>query len=212
MSLAEARQHMLKDHLMARGVHDERVLAAMAQVPRERLIAPALYSAAYDDRALPIDAGQTISQPYIVALTAQELKLSPTDRLLEIGTGSGYAAAIYAELVSQVYTMERHAELAERARRHLTELGYRNIEVRCGDGTLGWAEHAPYQAIAVAAAGPVVPPALLAQLAVGGRLIMPVGGPDLQHLLRVTRSSPSTLTQEDLGAVQFVPLISDPER
>lgn len=216
MSLAQDRQHMIEDHLQARGIGDARVLQAMAKVPRERLIAAALRDRAYDDRALPIEAGQTISQPYIVALTAQALALSPQDRVLEIGTGSGYAAAIYAELVREVYTVERHAELADGARRRLAELGYRNIAVRCGDGTRGWPEHAPYQAIAVAAAGAEIPAALLEQLAPGGRLIMPVGGPELQHLLRVTRLVPGApgadargFVQGDLGAVQFVPLVAE---
>lgn len=208
MSLSGDRQRMIEEHLRARGVRDPRVLAAMARVPRERLIAPALRSAAYDDRALPIDEGQTISQPYIVALTAQELRLEPQDRLLEIGTGSGYAAAIYAELVREVFSVERIAALADRARAHLAALGYRNVDVRYGDGTEGWPEHAPYQAISVAAAGPAVPPALLAQLAIGGRLIMPVGGPDLQHLTRIVRTGDSEYDEEPLGAVQFVPLIA----
>lgn len=202
---------MLEEHLAARGIDDARVLAAMSKVPRERLIARAQREHAYDDRALPIEAGQTISQPYIVALMAQELRLAPSDRLLEIGTGSGYAAAVYAELVAEVYTVERHALLAERARDKLAELGLRNVEVRCADGTLGWPEHAPYQAISVAAAGPEVPPPLLEQLAVGGRLVMPVGQPgelEVQRLVRVIRRGRAEYETEDLGGVQFVPLVA----
>ncbi len=202
---------MLEEHLAARGIDDARVLAAMSKVPRERLISAAQREHAYDDRALPIEAGQTISQPYIVALMAQELRLAPGDRLLEIGTGSGYAAAVYAELVAEVFTVERYAQLAESAREKLAKLGLRNVAVRCADGTLGWPEHAPYQAISVAAAGPEVPPALLEQLAIGGRLVMPVGQVgdlEVQRLVRVTRRGRAEYETEDLGGVQFVPLVA----
>lgn len=202
---------MLEEHLAARGIDDARVLAAMSKVPRERLISATQREQAYDDRALPIEAGQTISQPYIVALMAQELRLAPGDRLLEIGTGSGYAAAVYAELVAEVFTLERYAQLAESARQKLAELGVRNVAVRCADGTLGWPEHAPYQAISVAAAGPEVPPALLEQLAIGGRLVMPVGQVgdlEVQRLVRVIRRGRAEYETEDLGGVQFVPLVA----
>lgn len=202
---------MLEEHLAARGIGDTRVLAAMSKVPRERLISFAQREHAYDDRALPIEAGQTISQPYIVALMAQELRLSPGDRLLEIGTGSGYAAAVYAELVAEVFTLERHARLADSARDKLAKLGIRNVWVRCADGTLGWPEHAPYQAISVAAAGPEVPPPLLEQLAIGGRLVMPVGEAgelEVQRLVRVLRRGHAEYETEDLGGVQFVPLVA----
>lgn len=202
---------MLEEHLAARGIDDARVLAAMSKVPRERLISATQREQAYDDRALPIEAGQTISQPYIVALMAQELRLAPGDRLLEIGTGSGYAAAVYAELVAEVFTVERYAQLAESAREKLAKLGLRNVAVRCADGTLGWPEHAPYQAISVAAAGPEVPPALLEQLAIGGRLVMPVGQVgdlEVQRLVRVIRRGRAEYETEDLGGVQFVPLVA----
>lgn len=211
MSLERQRHRMLEEHLAARGIDDARVLAAMSKVLRERFLAPAQREHAYDDCALPIEAGQTISQPYIVALMAQELRLSPSDRLLEIGTGSGYAAAVYAELVAEVYTVERHAQLADGARQKLAELGRRNVAVRCADGTRGWPEHAPYQAISVAAAGPEVPPALLEQLALGGRLVMPVGtagDQEVQRLVRVTRFGRAEYQTEDLGGVQFVPLVA----
>lgn len=211
MSLERQRHRMLEEHLAARGIDDARVLAAMSKVPRERLISATQREQAYDDRALPIEAGQTISQPYIVALMAQELRLAPGDRLLEIGTGSGYAAAVYAELVAEVFTLERYAQLAESARQKLAELGVRNVAVRCADGTLGWPEHAPYQAISVAAAGPVVPPALLEQLALGGRLVMPVGQVgdlEVQRLVRVIRRGRAEYETEDLGGVQFVPLVA----
>ena len=151
MDFAFHRAQMVRRHLRSRGIRDPRVLAAMGKVEREALLPAELGEFAYDDTPLPIAAGQTISQPYIVALMTEALRLSPGDRVLEIGTGSGYAAAVLAEIAAKVYTIERHAELADSARRQLVELGYQNIEVRCGDGTLGWAEHAPFDAIAVAA-------------------------------------------------------------
>jgi len=207
MNAAAARRQMVDRHLRARGVRDLRVLDAMAAVPREAFVSPDLADLAYDDRPLPIEAGQTISQPYIVALMAEALALEPGERVLEIGTGSGYAAAVLANVASQVYTIERHAELAELARERLTRLGYANVEVRCGDGTLGWSEHAPFDAIVVAAGGPELPPALLDQLAIGGRLVMPIGTGRAQELVRVTRVGDHEYRREDLGSVVFVPLI-----
>ena len=198
---------MVRRHLQARGIHDPRVLAAMRIVKRESFIPAELAEFAYEDSPLPIAVGQTISQPYIVALMAEALRLEPGDRVLEIGTGSGYAAAVLAEVAARVYTIERHAELANTARARLAELGYRNIDVRCGDGTLGWAEHAPYQAIVVAAGGPEIPRPLLGQLAVGGRLVIPIGDARTQELVRVTRTGPEQYDREDLGGVRFVPLI-----
>ena len=218
MDFARQREAMVESHIRARGVRDERVLAAMAQVPREALIPPAIAEFAYRDSPLPIAAGQTISQPYIVAHMTEALELQPTDRVLEIGTGSGYAAAVLAEVAAEVYTVERHAELADTAREKLKGLGYRNIVVRCADGSLGWPEHAPFQGIVVAAGGPDLPLALLDQLALGGRLVMPVGPSRLQELVRVTRRGRDEFVREDLGAVQFVPLIGkggwaeDPEQ
>jgi protein-L-isoaspartate(D-aspartate) O-methyltransferase len=207
MDLAAARQEMVDRHVRARGVRDERVLAALAEVPREAFLPPELAGAAYDDRPLPIESGQTISQPYIVAVMTEALRLGPGDTALEIGTGSGYAAAVLGRVAKQVYTIERHAELAALARERLARLGYANVAVRVGDGTLGWSEHAPFDAIVVAAGGPDLPRALLDQLALGGRLVMPVGSDRAQELVRVTRVGPAEYRREDLGAVQFVPLI-----
>jgi protein-L-isoaspartate(D-aspartate) O-methyltransferase len=201
------RQVMVDRHLKRRGIRDPNVLAAMGRVAREAFLPPELVDLAYDDRPLPIGADQTISQPYIVALMTEALRLAPGDTVLEIGTGSGYAAAILGEIAGRVYTIERHAELADRAREVLARLGYANVEVRCGDGTLGWPDHAPYQAIVVAAGGPDLPRALLDQLALGGRLVIPVGPPRLQKLARVTRTASDQWRREDLGDVMFVPLI-----
>jgi protein-L-isoaspartate(D-aspartate) O-methyltransferase len=201
------RQQMIDRDLKGRGIRDPRVLAAMAAVPREAFLPGDLEEFAYDDRPLPIAADQTISQPFIVALMAEALRLAPDDKVLEIGTGSGYAAAVLAELAARVDTIERHAELADGAREVLARLGYQNVEVRCADGTLGWPERAPYQAIVVAAGGPDLPPALLDQLAVGGRLVMPVGPARLQKLVRVTRIARQQYRREDLGDVTFVPLV-----
>jgi len=205
--LALARQRMVDRHIRARGVRDPRVLAALAAVRREAFLPPELEELAYEDRPLPIEAGQTISQPYIVAVMTEALALESDDTALEIGTGSGYAAAVLSHVAKQVYTIERHAQLAEIARERLARLGYANVEVRCGDGTLGWSEHAPFDAIIVAAGGPDVPRALLDQLAMGGRLVIPVGTGRAQELVRVIRVGETEYKREDLGAVQFVPLI-----
>jgi protein-L-isoaspartate(D-aspartate) O-methyltransferase len=207
MDAVVARQRMVDRHIRARGVRDPRVLAALAAVPREAFVRPELAELAYEDRPLPIEAGQTISQPYIVAVMTEALALSPGDTALEIGTGSGYAAAVLAHLATRVYTIERHAELADLARERLARLGYANVEVRSADGTLGWIEHAPFDAIVVAAGGPDLPRALLGQLAIGGRLVMPVGDGHVQELVRITRTSETEYRRQALGAVQFVPLI-----
>jgi protein-L-isoaspartate(D-aspartate) O-methyltransferase len=200
------RLAMIREQLQNRKIQDERVLQAMAIVPRHRFV-PAEYEAqAYNDQALPIAAGQTISQPFIVALTAAVLHLKPDDRVLEIGTGSGYAAAVLSRLAAEVYTVERHRELALAASRRFDELGYPNIWVRVGDGSRGWEQYAPFDAIAVAAAGPSLPRSLLLQLVDGGRLVMPLGGCDEQHLMRVTRQG-DRFREESLGPVRFVPLI-----
>jgi protein-L-isoaspartate(D-aspartate) O-methyltransferase len=198
---------MVDRHIRARGVRDPRVLAAMAAVPREAFVPPELAEFAYDDRPLPIEAGQTISQPYIVAVMIEALGIGPDNTVLEIGTGSGYAAAVLAQIAKHVYTIERHAELAGLARDRLAQLGYANVDVLCGDGTLGWKEHAPFDAIVAAASGPDLPRALLDQLAIGGRLIMPVGSERAQELVRVTRVGDNEYRRDDLGAVIFVPLI-----
>ncbi|MEO6408471.1 MAG: protein-L-isoaspartate(D-aspartate) O-methyltransferase [Burkholderiaceae bacterium] len=202
------RARMVERDIAARGVVDTRVLAAMRAVPREAFVPALLRDKAFDDRPLPIEFGQTVSQPYIVALMAEALKLQGGEHVLEIGTGSGYAAAVLARLAAQVDTVERIAELADRARRQLVDLGIANVRVHCADGTLGWPDAAPYDAIAVAAGGPAVPPALQGQLAPDGRLVMPVGtSRGWQDLLRVTRIGPDQYRTESLCEVAFVPLV-----
>jgi protein-L-isoaspartate(D-aspartate) O-methyltransferase len=207
MDTLTARRHMIVRHLRGRGIHDERVLAAMHDIPREAFVPRELASLAYEDRPLPIEAGQTISQPYIVALMTEALHLAPHDIVLEVGSGSGYAAAVLSRVAKHVYTVEREGALAQTARERLAKLGYTNVDVKCGDGTLGWKEHAPFDAIVVAAAGPALPPALLEQLAIGGRLVMPVGDEHVQQLVRVTRLAELEYRRENLGAVHFVPLV-----
>jgi protein-L-isoaspartate(D-aspartate) O-methyltransferase len=207
-SFAGERERMVEGQIAARGVRDPAVLAAMRKVPRECFVSSAQADAAYEDGPLPIGEGQTISQPYVVAVMTEALRLRPGDRVLEIGTGSGYAAAVLAVIVADVYTIERIASLAERARARLAELGYANVHVRHGDGSLGWPEHAPYDAIVVTAGGPDVPASLLRQLAVGGRLVMPVGRlPHVQRLVRVVRTGEEAWDREGLEEVSFVPLV-----
>ena len=208
MDTSGQRQRMVERHVEARGVHDPAVLDALRTVPREAFLPEHLAEFAYEDTPLPIEEGQTISQPFIVAAMAEALELGAHDRVLEIGTGSGYAAAVLGEIAEEVYTIERHRPLADQAERRLRELDYRNVHVLCGDGSLGWPEHAPFDAILVSAGGPEVPRVLVEQLAPGGRIVIPVG-PDLrdQRLLRVTKASDGTTNIEDLGGVRFVPLI-----
>ncbi|MGE0488308.1 MAG: protein-L-isoaspartate(D-aspartate) O-methyltransferase [Vulcanimicrobiota bacterium] len=208
MDPARHRERMLDADLKPRGIHSAAVLEAMGSVPREEFVEENIRNCAYSDHPLSIGQGQTISQPYIVALMAQALQLRPTDVVLEVGTGSGYAAAVLARLCRRVFTVERHLELAQTASRRLARLGYRNVEVRHGDGTQGLAEAAPFDAISVAAGGLEVPPALRAQLRIGGRLVIPVGQPEDQHLLRLTRLGPEQFRQENLSRVRFVPLVS----
>jgi protein-L-isoaspartate(D-aspartate) O-methyltransferase len=203
-----ARDRMVEDQIAARGVTDPAVLQAMRAVPRDRFVDEAQARFAYQDGPLPIGEGQTISQPYVVAFMTQALRLRPADRVLEVGTGSGYAAAVLSVIVAEVYTIERVESLARSARLRLRDLGYANVHVRHGDGSLGWPEHAPYDAIVVTAGGPDVPRSLLQQLAVGGRLIMPVGpAPRWQRLVRVVRMSTDTYDRVELEEVAFVPLI-----
>ena len=207
-SFAGRRQHMVERQIAARGIRDRAVLEAMRAVPREFFVPDSAVEFAYHDTPLPIEEGQTISQPYIVALMAAALRLTPRDRVLEVGAGSGYAAAVLSRIAAEVYTIERHEALAALAKGRMRELGFDNVHVLHGDGTLGWPEHAPYDAIVVAAGGPSVPAALKAQLAIGGRLVIPVGDTArLQELVRVTRTGQNEYKQEDLGGVQFVPLI-----
>ena len=208
--LETRRARMVDGQLARRGITDPRVLDAFRHVPREAFLPEELAEFAYDDTPLPIAEGQTISQPYIVALTAQALALKGRERVLEVGTGSGYAAAILGRLAQAVWTIERIPALAERAKTRLAELGFSNVEVTAGDGSLGWPEHGPYDAIAVAAGGPIVPPALLSQLAIGGRLVIPVGDDESSQVLtRVTRVNDTEFREEPLMDVRFVPLIGE---
>lgn len=201
---------MVEEQIAGRGVTDRRVLDAMASVPRERFVPEDEADEAYDDHPLPIGRGQTISQPYVVAVMAEAAEVGPMDRVLEVGTGSGYGAAVLGQLAGGVWTLERHAPLAARAERVLREEHADNVHVVYGDGSLGWPDAAPYDAIVVTAAGPEVPGPLLEQLADGGRLVMPVGSSFAQELVRLRRSG-ERLEREDLGAVRFVPLLPDVE-
>lgn len=202
------RSRMVQRQLVDRGIVDQRVLAAFRDVPREAFVPPDMASAAYEDGPLPIGHGQTISQPFVVALMAQALAVQPGDRALEVGAGSGYAAAILSRLAGYVVALERHLELADAARGRLAALGFNNVDVRHGDGTRGWAPDAPFDAILVSAGARRVPPALEEQLAVGGRLVIPVGELDHQELLRIVRRSDGMLAEERLGGVLFVPLVA----
>ncbi|WP_022722303.1 protein-L-isoaspartate(D-aspartate) O-methyltransferase [Rhodopseudomonas sp. B29] len=207
-SFALQRDRMVTEQIAARGVRDPRVLAAMRRVPREAFLPADKRAFAYDDAPVPIAAGQTMSQPYIVALMAEALGLTGGERVLEIGTGSGYAAAVLAELAAEVFSVERIDTLADAAAAVLGRLGIRNLHLRCGDGTLGWREHAPFAAIVVAAGGPQVPASLKRQLIIGGRLVMPVGpSDDMQRLVRVTRQGEADFYEETLAEVRFVPLL-----
>lgn len=202
------REQMIEYQLTARGITDPIVLAAVNAVPREQFVPTELVEFAYRDSPLPIAASQSISQPYIVALMIAALELKPEDCVLEVGTGSGYAAAVLAEIATSVYSIERHRILADAARNRLKELGYKNTHVLYGDGTLGWPQHAPFNAIVVAAGSPEVPESLKQQLAIGGRLVIPVGSSlNTQSLIRIRRISEHEYQQEDLGDVRFVPLI-----
>ncbi|MBA3947617.1 MAG: protein-L-isoaspartate(D-aspartate) O-methyltransferase [Herpetosiphonaceae bacterium] len=200
------RSEMVAAQLRSRGIRNERVLAAMHAIPRHRFVLNEYDEAAYADQALPISCTQTISQPFVVARMAEALRLQPSDRVLEVGTGSGYAAAVLSQLAAAVYTLERHHELAAAAVAHFEQLALRNISVGVGDGTAGWPAYAPYDAMSVAAAGPQIPAALRDQLALGGRLVMPVGERSEQHLLLLERLSNGDQLY-DLGTVRFVPLI-----
>ena len=200
-------RHQLVDYLR-REIRDKRVLAAMSRVPREMFVPSGYWHAAYEDRPLPIGQGQTISQPLIVAMMTEALELGGEENVLEVGTGSGYQAAILAELARWVVTVERHSELAEKAAETLKKLGYANVEVHLAEAKLGWPPQAPYNAMVVSAGAPTVPKDLLDQLAVGGRLIIPVGPRYEQNLLKVVKKEHGTAI-EDLGPCRWVPLIGD---
>jgi protein-L-isoaspartate(D-aspartate) O-methyltransferase len=202
---AAARARMVEDQIRARGVTDARVLAAMREVPRHRFVPESERGLAYSDQPLPIGWGQTISQPYIVALMCSLLDLAPGDRVLEIGTGSGYHAAVLSQLAGEVYSIEIVEPLGRRAGETLAALGYDNVRVRVGDGYEGWPEHAPFDAVVLTAAPPEVPGPLLEQLAVGGRLVVPVGGAWEQELQVITRTADDYRT-EHVAPVRFVPM------
>lgn len=209
----DIRQQMVVKQLRERGINDERVLQAMSKVPRHLFVPESLRSSAYQDSALPIEQGQTISQPYVVALMTEAARFQPSQRVLEVGTGSGYQAAVLAELVQEVYTIELLPVLAEQARTRLSQLGYRNIQVRAGDGYQGWPEAAPFDAVVVTCGAEHVPEPLFEQLKPGGILIIPVGRTlESQVLLAITKGPRGEKQPRDLGHVRFVPLRRGSER
>ena len=205
--LQALRDRMVDEQLARRGITDRLVLEAFRRVPRHEFVPPTMIDKSYDDTPLPIGDGQTISQPYVVAITLEKLGLQGHERVLEIGTGSGYAAALLGAIAREVVTIERIEHLATTAAERLARLGFTNVAVQCADGTLGWPPSAPYEAICVAAGAPKPPRSLLDQLAIGGRLVIPSGPLDQQHLVRLTRRDEVTYAEEDLGAVRFVPLV-----
>ena len=204
------REAMVERQLKRRGIAEQHILGAFLEVPREAFIAGNNVHLAYGDHPLPIEAGQTISQPYIVALMIQAAGIKPGDGVLEVGAGSGYAAAVISRIAGKVIGIERQHELVEIARERLQRLGYDNVDIVEGDGTKGWRDGAPYDAILAAASGSHVPRPLVEQLAPGGRIVMPVGDPGwVQQLVKVTKNDDGTLVQQDLGGVRFVPLIGE---
>jgi protein-L-isoaspartate(D-aspartate) O-methyltransferase len=207
---AAEREAMVERQLRRRGITEQRILDAFLTVPREEFLGSGYENLAYGDHPLPIEAGQTISQPYIVALMIQAAEIGPGDTVLEVGAGSGYAAAVISRIAGKVIGIERQHDLVEVARERLQRLGYGNIEIVEGDGTKGCPDQAPYEAILAAASGSHVPPPLVAQLAPKGRLVMPIGDPGwVQELVKVTKQEDGILRQENLGGVRFVPLIGE---
>lgn len=204
---ARARQTMLDEQLIPRGIRDPAVLRALNVVPRERFVAPELAEHAYRDVPLNIPEAQTISQPYVVALMAQAMELDSDCQVLEVGAGSGYAAAVLGQIAREVHAVERHPRLVREAREIIQTLGYFNVHIHQADGSQGWLSRAPYDAIAVAAAAPSIPPSLRQQLKVGGRLVIPVGPREEQLLIRLRRLDFNEYREESLGKVRFVPLI-----
>jgi len=202
-----ARRHMVESQIAQRGITDKNVLRAMLEVPREAFVIEGYEEFAYDDTPLPIDRDQTISQPFIVAFMLNAARVQSTDRVLEVGAGSGYATAVLSRIAAEVVAVERHEELASAARRRLDKLQYANIELHVADGIRGWEARSPYDVIIVSAAGRRIPEALKDQLAIAGRLIIPVGGEDDQILLKITRRSATDFSSEKLDRVRFVPLI-----
>ncbi len=205
-SYETARKRMVLTQLIDRGIFDKRVLKVMEEVPRHLFVDEALRDKAYGDFPLPIGEGQTISQPYIVALMTEALELKEDDKVLEIGTGSGYQTCILAKLAREVFSIERVPTLAKKAKAVLSELGCENVHIRVSDGTLGWEEEAPFDAIIVTAASPKVPPKLLEQLKISGRLVIPIGDRFSQELIKIVKNERS-VTQRNLGSCRFVPLL-----
>ena len=207
---AREREAMVERQLMRRGIVEKHILDAFREVPREAFVSPEYAHLAYGDHPLPIEAGQTISQPYIVGLMIQAAGIQSGDAVLEVGAGSGYAAAVISRIAKQVIAIERQHDLVEGARHRLKQLGYDNVEIVEGDGTRGCPDHAPFDAILAAASGSHVPPPLIEQLAPNGRLVMPLGEPGwVQELVKVTKQEDGILKQENLGGVRFVPLIGE---
>jgi protein-L-isoaspartate(D-aspartate) O-methyltransferase len=205
---AALRERMIADQIAARGLDEPKLLAAFRAVPREEFVSADYASYAYQDSPLPIESGQTISQPYIVALTIDAAGIKPGDRVLEVGAGSGYAAAVIGQIASEVIAIERHHPLVDVARQRMDRLGYDNVRIVEADGTLGWPEEAPYDAIVAAASGSHVPQSWIAQLKTGGRIVMPLGEPHaVQTMIKGTKGKDGALRIEDLGGVRFVPLI-----
>jgi len=207
MNYEIARKRMVDSQIIARGIRDRRVIEAMLTIPRHLFVEEAMAAQAYSDSPLPIGEKQTISQPYMVALMTELLALKGTEKVLEVGTGSGYQAAILAKLADRVYTVERIRSLALRARKVLDSLGLLNINLKISDGTTGWEDEAPFDAIMVTAGAPTVPPAYVEQLKPGGRLVIPVGGETFQTLVRITRNADGSITREECGGCRFVKLI-----
>lgn len=206
------RHIMVERDIKARGVKDAKVLEVMKKVPRHLFVDESLRNQAYDDHPLPIGEGQTISQPYVVALMTEALRLKPSDRVLEVGTGSGYQAAVLAEIVREVYTIEIRKGLAEKAEKRLSELGYRNIRIKYGDGYFGWEEFAPFDAIIVTASANHIPPPLIKQMKDGGRLIIPLGSTIYYQTLTLVTKKKSEVFLEQMGPVAFVPMIGEAGR
>ena len=205
---ANLRERMVRRQIESRGIENPMILDAFRDVPREAFVDESQRPWAYDDHPLPIGAGQTISQPYIVALMIEAAEIAPGDRVLEVGAGSGYAAAVISRIAASVVGIERQHDLVQIARERVDRLGYRNVRIVEGDGTLGWPENAPFEAILAAASGKHIPKPLVDQLAPGGRLVMPIGDPGgVQELIKVLKRPDGTTTRESLGRVRFVPLL-----
>ncbi len=209
MDFSIARRRMVEQQIIARGIDDQRVIDAMLQVPRHMFVEPGLYSHAYSDASLPIGEKQTISQPYMVAAMSAALELKGHERILEIGTGSGYQSAILSLLAKRIYSIERISLLAGRARKALDLLRMSNVNIKVGDGTIGWQEQAPFDGILVAAGAPDIPAEYLQQLEIGGRLVLPVGDRSQQLLMRITRLENGKFKREQLMGCRFVPLIGE---